>query len=49
MTAVNPVLQENDRITLADYRKRFGGEDGIAEVAETLNESNEVMQDIVYK
>lgn len=49
MAISNPVLQPNTMINIADYYKRIDQNGNIIPIAEALAESNEIMEDIVFK
>jgi hypothetical protein len=49
MGIVNPSVAPADMLTLADYYQRIDQGGNILDIAEALNESNEVMQDLVFK
>ena len=49
MAISNPVLQPSTMINIADYYKRIDQNGNIIPIAEALAESNEIMEDVVFK
>lgn len=48
-TIVNPLVQTCNMLTLAEYMRRLDPQGAVADIAEVLNECNEVIPDVEYK
>lgn len=49
MAITNPSIQAGTLFDLSDYYKRVNKNNEVDDIVEVLNQSNEIMQDIVYK